>query len=333
MLWHMATPRSQLVDPDHALFYHIGSGCVRGAWLCGLDQVTGRDYSYRKAWFEERLYHLAQYFAIELYAFVIMSNHFHLIVYYDPLAGLAWSDVEVVKRWLGAFPPKRKTSKLKKIRAAMLKDPEKIAKCRAQLGSLSAFMQNLKQPIAWRANKEDGVRGHFFEDRFYSGALLSEEAVLASMAYVDLNPIRAKITQSIEQCEHTSIRNRLQALENSAERLEQWLHPLVSGLEQAPHEDGAKECDDAGNTPHQETPAHVPAMTLESYIEHLQILIAADDPANKKRLPPKKHLWIQRVTSLKPRQRAYGNDEQLRAWASKRGFRSKERPLDAAPSG
>ena len=65
-----------------------------------------------------------------------------------------------------------------------------------RLGSLSAFMQHLKQPIARRANIEDGVTGHFFEKRFYSGALLDEEALLTAMAYVDLNPVRAGICET-----------------------------------------------------------------------------------------------------------------------------------------
>ena len=52
-------------------------------------------------------------------------------------------------------------------------------------------MKHLKQPIAWRANREDGCTGHFFESRFYSGALLDEAALIAAMVYVDLNPIRA----------------------------------------------------------------------------------------------------------------------------------------------
>ena len=77
-------------------------------------------------------------------------------------------------------------------------------------------MQHLKQPIARRANEEDDCKGHFFEQRFYSGALLSEEAVLAAMAYVDLNPVRAKLARRLAQCHHTSISARL--LENSPAR-------------------------------------------------------------------------------------------------------------------
>ena len=89
-------------------------------------------------------------------------------------------------------------------------------------------MQHLKQPIARRANEEDGCKGHFFEQRFYSGALLSEEAVLAAMAYVDLNPVRAKLARRLAQCQHASISARL--LENSPAALADFLRLLESGL-------------------------------------------------------------------------------------------------------
>ncbi len=91
-------------------------------------------------------------------------------------------------------------------------------------------MKHLKQPIAWRVNREDNCTGHFFESRVYSGALLSEQAVLATTAYVDLNPVRPKFCDTIESDEHTSIYRRLQHLETSPEQLHEMLKPLESGL-------------------------------------------------------------------------------------------------------
>jgi hypothetical protein len=56
-----------------------------------------------------------------------------------------------------------------------------------------------------------------------------EEAVIAAMVYVDLNPVRAKIAKNIEQCRDCSIRRRLDVVENSPERLKEAIAPLVSG--------------------------------------------------------------------------------------------------------
>jgi hypothetical protein len=97
------------------------------------------------------------------------------------------------------------------------------------------------------------IPGHFFEGRFYSGALLSEQAVLAAMAYVDLNPVRAKICEAIDGYAHTSAYRRLQHLENSPERLQELMRPLVSGISNP-----------LGPKPQ--------LMILEDYIRHLRML-------------------------------------------------------------
>jgi len=100
----MATPRHLLVDPANECDYHLVSRCAR-AFLCGVDEHDGRDYSHRRAWLVERLRRIAPCFAVDVYAYTLLSNHFHLVLRHDPLAGLGWSDEEVARRWVEAFPP------------------------------------------------------------------------------------------------------------------------------------------------------------------------------------------------------------------------------------
>ena len=238
----MATPRHLLVDPVNECDYHLVSRCVRRAFLCGVDERDGRDYSHRRTWLVERMRQLAPCFAVDVYSYAVLSNHFHLVLRHDPLAHRDWSGEEVARRWFEAFPPTERGAVVEALkperRELLLGDPLRLARARDTLGSMSHFMKHLKQPVARRANLEDGCAGHFFEQRFYSGALLTGEALVAAMAYVDLNPVRAEMAERIGEIRDASIRERLQV--NSAEALADYLRPVLSGLDDRPAERAAQ---------------------------------------------------------------------------------------------
>ena len=212
----MAIPRRDQIDTFNGGYYHLISRCVRRAFLCGEDSETGRNYDYRREWIENRVMQLAEVFAIEVYAYAVMSNHYHLVVYSDPRAPQSWSDTEVAERWLLAFPGKLDRPQFKRQRElklqAIVNDKDLLARYRERLGSLSWFMRCINEPLAKRANAEDFVKGHFFESRFTSQALLDEAAALTCMAYVDLNPIRAGLSQTLDESDYTSIRKRLNSM-------------------------------------------------------------------------------------------------------------------------
>lgn len=298
----MTTPRALLIDNESAGYYHLISRCVRKSWLCG--RVGKKNYNHRKAWLIERLDQLGQAFAVDIHAYTILSNHFHLVIFSDPLAPLSWSDEDVVNRWLQACPPKTSngdidTMRWEKRRQSLLADPEKLAQLREKLGSVSVFMKLLKQPIARRANLEDDCTGHFFEQRFYSAALLDDAAVIAAMTYVDLNPIRAKIAKSLEGSDYTSAQFRLR---NSAAAIREYLAPVISGLHDSP----------------------VVPITNEEYFWRLRAIASSPKPAKRGVAISRYHSHVQ---SMRKRQRAYGALSALTEWLAVRGLQLRERPL------
>ena len=201
----MTLPRCQQVDPSYTPYYHCVSRCVRRAFLCGRDNVTGFDFEHRRGWIERRLQELAGIFAIDLCAYAVMSNHYHVVLRLDTSRLASWSDDEVVDRWRHLHRlPEGFDAATPDVRAGLL------AIWRARLGSLSWFMKCVNEPLARLANREDGCKGRFWEGRFRSQALLDESSVLKCMAYVDLNPVRAGVARSPETSEHTSVQARIE---------------------------------------------------------------------------------------------------------------------------
>jgi REP element-mobilizing transposase RayT len=202
---------------------------VRRAFLCGLDDKTGKSYEHRRDWIEDRVRVLSSLFSIELCAYAVMSNHYHLGVKLNPGGVNAWTNDEVLNRWTSLF---KGPILVQRYRAGdELDETEKqtvqsmASVYRQRLGSLSWFMKCLNEPIARKANAEDGCTGHFWEARFRSDPLCSERALLTAMAYIDLNPVRAKIAKTPEQSAYTSIRARIEG-----DYVRKTLHGAVSRL-------------------------------------------------------------------------------------------------------
>jgi hypothetical protein len=219
----MRYARNKLVSRREAGYYHCISRCVRRAFLCGRDKLTGRSFEHRREWIENRLLFLAETFAMGICAYAVMSNHVHVVVHVDPEVASRWTAEEVANRWVKLFPARvfrRVDDMACQVKAASIaSNPERVAVCREQLSSLSWFMRCLNEPIARMANREDACTGRFWEGRYKCQALLDEAALLACMTYVDLNPVRAGAATDLESSLHTSIRRRLQNAHRDDEAL------------------------------------------------------------------------------------------------------------------
>ena len=187
---------------------------LRRAFLCGEDSVSGNSFEHRRQWIEDKLHELAQVFALDLCAYAVMSNHYHVVLYVDKEEAEGWSFAEVIDRWHRLFTGNVFSQRhlrgdvLGKAELKVL--DEKVVAWRKRLMDISWFMRVLNESIARQANAEDNCTGRFWERRFKSQALLDEAALIACSAYVDLNPIRAQIARTPEASEHTSIRQRIE---------------------------------------------------------------------------------------------------------------------------
>jgi REP element-mobilizing transposase RayT len=196
---------------------------VRRAYLCGKDSTTGFDFEHRRQWIVDRIKLLCTIFAVDLCAYAVMSNHYHVVIRINVDGAKQWSDKEVARRWMQIFSgpllihQHLNDADLTATEQAHVK--ALLDTWRQRLTDLSWFMRCINEPIARMANGEDHCTGRFWEGRFKSQALLDVRAVLACMAYVDLNPIRAAIARTPEQSHYTSIQERIRNPKNSLLRL------------------------------------------------------------------------------------------------------------------
>lgn len=209
----MPQARSKQVSLEVTPYYHCVSRCVRRAFLCGIDKLTGNSYEHRRDWLESRLLFVSQAFMIDIASYAVMNNHYHVVLCVDKLGASRLSSKEVLTRWHRVFSGNAlsqahaKGERLSPAQYTALNDT--IETWRTRLTDISWFMRAVNERIARQANREDECTGRFWEGRFKSQALLDDNALLACMAYVDLNPVRAKIATDLETSAYTSIKRRL----------------------------------------------------------------------------------------------------------------------------
>ena len=235
----MPRPRKHLISLDATPYYHCVSRCVRRAFLCGYDEFTKTSYEHRRLEIEERNHTLADIFAIDVAAYAVMSNYTHLVLHINSVDIAAWSDLEICERWHSFHKGTALTQKYAKQEPLDSTQMEavkiRLGEWRLRLGSISWFMASLNEATARKANLEDKCTGKFWEARFKSQALLDEKALAACMAYVDLNPIRAKMDTTPETSEHTSIKKRIDELKNSGNQPKNLMDFVGNPREPMPH--------------------------------------------------------------------------------------------------
>ena len=124
-------------------------------------------------------------------------------------------------------------------KGAVLKLESITQKWRERFFDISWLMRNLNEYIARAANKEDNCKGRYWEGRYKSQALLDETAILSCMMYVDLNPVRAGVSNNLAESDFTSIQERIRQVshkkaEPSISQQPSALLPFASSKEKMP---------------------------------------------------------------------------------------------------
>lgn len=250
--------RSEVFASDEIAIVHVMNRVVRRCFLLGDDEISGKNYDHRKVWIEELFQQFASCFGVDLIAFAILSNHFHLVLRSRPDVVATWDDSEVARRWLLICPIRKQDdgtpeepnqAELNTIR----NDPQRLAEIRSRLSDISWWMRLLCQRIATLANREDGEIGKFWQNRFRAVRILDEMSLLACAAYVDLNPIRAAMAETLEESDFTSVQRRIQGGQEANSSMDNFLAPLSinecdDSLGPRPSDSGTR-CSDKGFLP------------------------------------------------------------------------------------
>ncbi len=127
---------------------------------------------------------LCQLYTVEVLAFVVMSNHFHILLYAPAERP---SDEEVCKRYAAYHHFRRKLA------------PGSAA-CRelaAQMRDISCFMHDLQGQFSrWFNQSLEGPRrGSLWASRFKHTLLESGMAVWDCWKYIEMNPVRAFLVE------------------------------------------------------------------------------------------------------------------------------------------
>ncbi len=204
----MTLARAHLVDPALTRWYHCVTRCVRRAFLLRKVRSTAKNGSITGS---RNLRKSSPYPSAASRSWIITCICSYAL---DPDVAKDWSDEEIVRRWGRLFPPRDKSREPLPVTQTWvqwrLQDPQWVATVRERLQSLSWFMKCLKEPLSRLANRQDKARGAFFEGRFKSVAILDDESLLATCAYIDLNPVAAGIAKVPEASPHTSITARVE---------------------------------------------------------------------------------------------------------------------------
>lgn len=182
----MRQPRLKLESQSGPAFYHCVSRVVNQQFAFGPE-----DKDQFVLWMQS----YAEFCGIRVLTYCVMSNHFHLLIEVPPPPKVPPNSDESLRLYGLVLDPARMERLQEEIPDW---SAEKMADFQNRLHDMmwdvSAFMKVLKQRFTQWYNRAHQRRGTLWEQRFKSVLVEGTTEALARMAaYIDLNPIRARL--------------------------------------------------------------------------------------------------------------------------------------------
>ena len=179
--------------------YHIISRVAGGELI-----LSNKD----KEYFVNLMFKLLKGYYVNLVSYTVMSNHFHILLTNRSDDAQIASKDELIAKYKDAFGEDAEHPEGSYIRNSFeidYDDDGGIERLRRRLGSVSRFVQDLKQRYSKWYNIQHNRKGTLWAERFKDIAIGKGDAELICSAYIDLNAVRAGIVEKPEDYRWSSI--------------------------------------------------------------------------------------------------------------------------------
>ena len=177
----MRTPRLKLKE---TAVYHCTSRILEDRRLLN---KTCKDHLL------ENLFKWADFCGVEVLAFSILDDHYHVLSRVEPVQNLTSKELDRRFRLVNNHLPNKIQSWENALRA---KDSETLEALTDRMGDISQFLKEFKQSVTPWINAHHNRRGPLWFHRFTS-MLVEERLEILNVvaAYIDLNPVRARLVK------------------------------------------------------------------------------------------------------------------------------------------
>jgi REP element-mobilizing transposase RayT len=147
----------------------------------------------------DQLRRVSQFCGVKVLTYVVLDNHFHLLVHVP--RPMALTDRQLVERYQALYPHRPKL--VQEVEATLgeggTQAEELRARLRARMHDVSMFLKELKQRFTTWFNSHFKLYGTIWAERFKSILVENDPSTLRVVgAYIDLNALRASLAKKPE---------------------------------------------------------------------------------------------------------------------------------------